>query len=102
MADPHPPSRVRCVVVEQLGEVVADQVVEREPTLAEREPERGTGERLAQRVHEAAALAGVRRPVALDDPVSVALDDQAVRFDPGVGLDGVEERRDPLGPDSLR
>jgi hypothetical protein len=43
----------------------------------------------------------VRRPVALDDPVPVALDDQAVRLDPGVALECVEERKDPLGTDSL-
>ncbi len=82
--------------------MVAHQVVEREPTLAELQPERGAGERLAQRVHEAAAIGGVRRPVALGDALPVALDDQPVRLDAGMRLDGVEERRDSLRGHSLR
>ena len=102
VADPHPTSRVRCGVVEQLGEMVADQVVERQPTLADLQRQCRARERLAQRVHEAAAVAGVGRPVALDDPVAVPLDDQPVRVDPGITFDGVEKRSDPLGSDPLR
>ena len=102
VADPHPASRVRGVVVEQLREMVAHQVVERQPTLPDLQPECRAGERLAQRIHEAAAVAGVWRPVALDDPVSVPLDDQPMRFDPGITFDDVEECGDPLGSDPLR
>ncbi len=41
---------------EVLREVLAHQVVERQPPLAELQAERGAGERLAQRVHEADAI----------------------------------------------
>jgi hypothetical protein len=36
-------------------------------------------------------------PVTLDDPTSVPLDDQPVRFDPTIALDGIEERGDACG-----
>ena len=40
-------------------------------------------------------------PAALGDPAAVALDDEAVGLDPGVGLHGVEERDDAARFDSL-
>jgi hypothetical protein len=101
VADPHATNGVGRVVVEQFRQMVADEIVEREQTVCHQQAERGTGERLAQRVDEPAAPTGVRRPVALGDAAAVALDDQPVRLDARVGLDGVQERGDSCGVDSL-
>ena len=100
VADPHPSGPV-IGVLEQLGQVIADEVVERQPTVTQLQRERRSRERLAERVDEAGAAAGVWRPVALRDPMAVSLDDQAVRLDPRVALEGVEERHDPVGVDPL-
>jgi hypothetical protein len=91
VADPHATDGVGRVVVEQFGQMVADEIVERQQTVGHQQAERGTGERLAERVDEPAAPTGVRRPVALGDAVAVALDDQPVRLDARVGLDRIEE-----------
>ena len=96
VADPHPPRPV-IGVLEQLGQVIADEIVERQPTVAQLQRERRSRERLAERVDEARPTAGVWRPVALRDPMAVSLDDQPVRLDPRVALEGVEERHDPVG-----
>lgn len=94
--------RCRRVVVEQSGQVITHQIIERQATLAELQPERRPRERLAQRVHEPDPLGGVRRPVPLDDAAAVALDDQSVRLDQRVTLDRIEEGSDAGGPHSLR
>ena len=99
--DLHPARRRVDAVEQRRRQVIAHQVVERQAALAELQPERGAGERLAQRVHEPAAIAGVWRPGALDDPPAVAVDDQPVRLDPRVALDTVEEGGDPTWIDAL-
>ncbi len=98
--DAHAP-RAFVSVAEQLRQMVGNEVVEPDEAVADREAERGTGERLAQRVDEPDALSCVRRPVPLDDPLAMSLDDQPVRLDAGVSLDRIEERGDARRSDAL-
>ncbi len=80
--------------------MVAHEVVQGETALADLQRQRRPRERLAHRVDETAATGPVGCPVALRDPMAVALDDQAVRL--GVVLDCIEEPEDPSRTDSLR
>ena len=81
--------------------MLAHEVVERQPALAELQPEGRAGERLAERVHEADAVGRVRRPVALGDPPAVALDDEPVRFDPSSASTASRNRAIAAGFDAL-
>ncbi len=86
----------------ELGEVRQHGGVEVDEPLGHGEPEGRGREALGQRVEQVRAVGVERRPPALGHDVTVAQDLQAVRFDPGRALEGVDERGEaarvhPLG-----
>ena len=82
-------------------QVLGNQIIQRESTVADGEPEPHARERLAQRVHESDLFGPVRRPVGLEHTSAVTLDDQAVRLDDRIGLDRIEEGDEPTRVDAF-
>ena len=82
------------------GQQVEDPVVERDPPGVDQQADGGGSEGLAQRVDELVALRGVWRPPAARDDVAVSRDQEAVRV-VAVGLEGVDEGKEPAGVDVL-